>query len=419
MMSATPTAEIEAALDTPLAASAPAHWLTPQLVRVLAAASAWGFAFSTFYLLPKFLTETVAAGPAEIGLVVGTFGIATVLSTPLAGRCVDRFERRYAMVAGAILMAIAAAGFLLVRTIGPLVLVLRAMQGASWALLVTAIGTLVADLAPRERLGQALGLSGASMLVMNAIAPAIAEPLAALAGWQVVFALAAAAAVVSAALAAGVVEPPATVVPTRGGLLAVLRRPVAMHYALVIALAGMAFGAVFTFQQPFALALGRAQVGGFFIAYAGAAILVRVGFGHLPERVGLHRAALASLVLYALVVIAMAGLRPWMLEPLGALFGLAHGVFYPTMNAIALSAVDRDERGRIMAVFTGAFSLGMWAGATLLGLVAAHFGYPTVFVVAACGVTLAVAVLATSRALRGIEARPVDPTVEIADVEPL
>jgi len=36
----------------------------------------------------------------------------------------------------------------------------------------------------------------------------------------------------------------------------------------------------------------------------------------------------------------------------------------------ALSAVRREERGRIMAVFTGAFSLGTWAGATLLGLVA-------------------------------------------------
>jgi len=278
---------------------------------------------------------------------------------------------------------------------------------------------LVADLAPRERLGQALGLSGASMLVMNAIAPAIAEPLATIAGWPVVFALAATAAVVSAVLAATVAEPPAVAAPARGGLLAVLRRPFAMHYALVIALAGVAFGAVFTFQQPFALALGRSQVGGFFVAYASAAILVRVGFGHLPERVGPHRAALAALVLYALVVVAMAGLRPWMIEPLGALFGLAHGVFYPTMNAIAFSAVGRDERGRIMAVFTGAFSFGMWAGATLLGVVAARYGYPTVFVVAASGVTVAVAVLATSRELRRIDARPLDPSVEIADVEPL
>ena len=37
--------------------------LTPDLCRCLAAASAWGFAFSSFYLLPKFLTQELGAGP--------------------------------------------------------------------------------------------------------------------------------------------------------------------------------------------------------------------------------------------------------------------------------------------------------------------------------------------------------------------
>jgi len=416
-MSARPTAELDAELTTSLAVPAQASWVTPALVRVLVAASAWGFAFSTFYLLPKFLTQTFAAGPAEIGLVVGTFAIATVLFTPLAGRAVDGFPRARAMAIGALLMALAAVGFVIVGTVGPFMLALRAVQGASYALVVTAIGTLVAELAPRERLGQALGYSGASMLVMNAIAPAVAEPLAAAVGWKPTFALAAIVAVGSAALAFGVDEPPRRGhARGDGGLLVVLRQPLALHYGAVIALAGAAFGAVFTFQQPFALALGRAQVGGFFIAYACAAILVRVGFGRLPERVGLHRAATAALVLYAVVVLAMAELRPWAIEPLGAFFGLAHGVFYPTMNAIALSAVRDEERGRIMAVFTGAFSLGTWAGATLLGVVAAHAGYPAVFLVAAAGVTCAVAILVLSPELRGETARAAAAS-EVLDVE--
>jgi len=426
-MSVLPT-ELEAELDPALPAGAdpstsavlpPARWLTPELLRLLAAASAWGFAFSTFYLLPKFLAQTFGAGPTEIGLVVGTFGITTVLFTPLAGRCVDRLARRHMMAGGALLMAVAAAGFSLVGRIGPLMLALRAVQGASYAFVVTAIGTLVADFAPRERLGQALGLSGASMLIMNAIAPAVAEPLATLVGWRPVFALAAAAALVSAALAASVLEPPAHRVAGRGGLRELLRRRLAIHYAIVIALAGIAFGAVFTFQPPFALELGRAHVGGFFVAYACAAILVRVGFGRLPDRLGAHRAALGALVLYALVVLAMAGMRGWEVEPLGALFGLAHGVFYPTMNAIALSAVRREERGRIMAVFTGAFSLGMWAGATPLGPVAARAGYPAVFLLAAAGVAVAALILARSRELRGGTDATPDTAANLVEVEPL
>lgn len=379
------------------------RWLTPALVRLLGAAAAWGFALSSFYLLPKFLMQTLAAGPAEIGLVVGVFGIATVAFTPLAGSCVDRFPRRYAIVAGAALMGLSALGFLAVDAVGRTLLVLRVVQGASYALVVTAVGTLVADVAPHQHLGQALGLSGSSMLVMNALAPAIAEPLAAVAGWRAVFVLAAGAAVVAAVLAAGVDEAAASPRATggaRGGLLALLCRRLALHYAIVIALAGAAFGAVFTFHQPYALALGRTQVGGFFVAYAVAAIAVRVGFGHVPDRVGLYRVALGSLVVYAAVVLAMAGMRPWALEPLGALFGLAHGAFYPAVNAIAVTAVRPHERGRMMAIFTGSFSLGVWIGTTLLGVVAARAGYAAVFVVAALGTLGAIAVLASSRQLR-------------------
>jgi MFS family permease len=379
------------------------RWFTPDLRRCFAAASAWGFAFSTFYLLPKFLAQELAAGPAEIGLVVGIFAVATVVATPLAGRVVDHRPRRYAIMAGCGLMAASALGFMAVRSIGVALGMLRVVQGVSYALVVTAVGTLVADIVPRERLNQALGLSGASMLVMNALAPAVAEPLAIMAGWKAVFLLAAGAALLAAALAARVHEPIASLVDpaeTSGGLLALLGQPVARHYAVVVALAGATFGAVFTFEPPYALALGRTRVGGFFVAYAAAAILVRVAFGGLPARIGSYRVAIVSLVLYALVVLTMAAIGPELLDPLGALFGLAHGLFYPAVNAIAVTAVHRHERGRMMAIFTGAFSLGLSGGVMLLGLMAEAAGYPAVFAVAALGALIAVGVLVGSRALR-------------------
>ena len=353
--------------------------------------------------MPKFLTQELGAGPAEVGVVVGTFGLATVAATPLAGRMVDRLPRRYALAIGALLMAVSSAGFAVVRDIGIGLETLRVLQGVSYAFVLTAVGTLVAEIVPRTHLNQALGLSGASMLVMNALAPAVAEPLAVAAGWEAVFLLAAAAALSSAALAARVREPVASLVETDGSaasLWALLTQPVARDYAVVITLAGATFGAVFTFEPPYALALGRTRVGGFFVAYAVAAILVRVVFGSVPARLGSYRVARASLWLYALVVFAMALVGPALLEMLGALFGVAHGLFYPAVNAIAVTAVRRHERGRMMAIFTGAFSLGLFVGTTLLGPLAEVAGYPAVFVVAAGGTLAAVQVLNRSSALK-------------------
>lgn len=378
-----------------------AAWLSADLVRVLGAASVWGFAFSTFYLLPKFLAQELHAGPSEIGVTVGVFSIATVVATPFAGWVVDRFPRRYAMVAGAVLMAVAAAGFLGVHALGLLLDGLRVVQGLSYALVVTAVGTLVADVVPRAKLNQALGLSGSSMLVMNAVAPAVAEPLAAAAGWPVVFALAAFAAAAAAVLAAGVREPSAThAAVATGGMRALFAQRITRHYGIVIALSGAAFGAVFSFEPAVALALGRNRVGGFFVAYATAAIVVRVGFGGVPARLGSYRVARGALALYALVVLGLAFAGPYALEPLGALFGIAHGLFYPAINAIAVTAVRAHERGRMVAVFTGAFAAGLAAGSTLLGHLAAVGGYAWVFVVAAAGVVAALAILCASPPLR-------------------
>lgn len=395
------------AAATPLS---PERWLTADVAIVLAAASTWGFAFSTFYLLPSFLVQELAAGPAEIGFVVGILGVSTVLFTLATGGWIDRMPRGHALGIGALAMSIAALGFTEVRTLGWAIDALRVLQGASYALVVTAVGTAIAEHVPVERLSQALGLSGASMLVMNALAPAIAEPLAAAAGWRVVFLLAAGFALLSAALATRITEPPRVVLalPRRrsGGLLVLLRRPLGRQYAIILALSGAAFGAVFTFQQPYALALGRQRVGGFFVAYAAAAILVRVAFGHVPDRFGRHRVALIALLVYTADVLGMATMRPAMLEAFGAVFGLAHGVFYPAINALAVTASAPHERGRMMAIFTGSFSLGLWAGPTALGVVAARFGYPPVFVLASAGTLVAAVMLFRSEEMRTAGERP-------------
>ena len=376
-------------------------WWSADLARVLGAASVWGFAFSTFYLLPKYLAQELHAGPSEIGVAVGIFSGATVLATPFAGWVVDRFPRRYAMVTGAVLMAVAAAGFLGVRRLGLLLDALRVLQGLSYALVVTAVGTLVADVVPRARLNQALGLSGASMLVMNAVAPAVAEPLAAAAGWPAVFALAALAAGAAAVVAAGVREPTWTrAAVATGGMRALFARRLTRHYGLVVALGGAAFGAVFTFEPAQALALGRTRVGGFFVAYACAAIVVRVVFGELPARLGSYRVARGALALYALAVLGLVFAGPQALEPLGALFGIAHGLFFPAINAIAVTAARAHERGRMVAVFTGAFAAGLAAGSTLLGYLATWGGYSAVFVLAAGGVAVALAIVIASPDLR-------------------
>jgi MFS family permease len=369
---------------------------TRSFVALLAAQASFGFAFAAFYLLPKYMSVELAAGPAEIGRVSAVFYVAAVLLQPLMGSIVDRRGRRRFLTAGALLMAPASAGFVFVDGLGPLIYVLRAVQGVAFAMAFVAGSALAVDEAPPDRLALALGIFGLTMLSNNALAPVLVEEIAERRGWEPVFLLAAGAALLSALLSLRVrerLQPVCGVGETR--LQDVVLRPGNLRIGVVVALAGAVFGAMFTFSQPFALELGMEHVRSMFVAYTGAALGARLGLGPFADRWGRARVSLVALVLYAFAAALATALGEVGLAAVGAVFGLAHGLFYPTFNALAVQDMGGHERGKAMALFNAAFNVGLSTGVFGLGLLAERMGYPPVFAVASAIAAVAFAVLAT------------------------
>jgi MFS family permease len=378
--------------------------LNPGFSALLIANVCFGYAFSSFLLLPKFLDVALHAGPAQVGTLAAAHGAVIVLLLPLLGAGVDRRGRRGFLVAGALLMAAASAGYVAVTEVGPLLYGLRILQALAFAMVFAAGGALAVDLAPTERLGQAIGLYGLSFLSMNAVAPAVIERVAVQAGWPTAFGTAVLGALLCAALALRL--PAGAPAEGRNGagasLIEVALRRSQAPALLVIALVGCALGSVFSFYQLYALELGIERVSGFFVAYSAAAIVVRVGFGHLIDQWGHRRVSTGVLVLYAPVVFAISHLDFFGLPLLGACLGAAHGSFYPSFNAVVVAGVGPGERGKVMALFQASFQVGMAGGGLGFGLLADAAGYPIVFQIAAAGLVVALAVLlATGRSGRG------------------
>ena len=224
---------------------------------------------------------------------------------------------------------------------------------------------------------------------MNAIAPATSEEIALRAGWPATFVAAAVLALVSAGLSRRVQErrrPPTPADAGDTGLLAMLLRPRQLRVTAVISLVGVALGAMFTFHQPFALELGMTHVRSFFVAYAVAAVVLRVGFGR-------RRVVIVTLALYVVAVAGMSALQPGWLALFGAGLGIAHGLFYPAYNALALENMAEHERGKSMGLFQAGFNAGSSCGAFALGELAERAGYPAVFWVAAGCVALALVIV--------------------------
>ncbi|MFQ5415751.1 MAG: MFS transporter [Myxococcota bacterium] len=367
---------------------------------LLVAQASFGYAFSSFFMLPKFLVTELAAGPGDVGLVAAAYSTATIICIPAMGVLVDHFGRSRFMTAGALLMATLCLAFTRVADLGPLIFALRAGQGVAFAMVFVGGATIAVDEAPAERVGQAIALFGLAMLAMNGVAAAGVEAIASSAGWPWAFVAAAAASSVCAVLSLSLRDRAVDAAPAKPrSLWQVIQRPELVRLMVVIGMVGAAMSTVVTFHQPFAISLGIDTVSGFFVAYAAAAMIVRAGLGHYIDRAGRARVAIASLCLYAVDVAAMA----WMSGPaglvvLGVGLGAAHGFAYPSLNSLAIGGVRANERGKVMAVFQGAFHVGFAGAAMGFGVLAEHSGYVPVFYGGGICALVGVLVMVTARA---------------------
>jgi predicted MFS family arabinose efflux permease len=280
--------------------------------------------------------------------------------------------------------------------------VLRAAEGVTWTIMFSTAIALTAEISPPHRLAQAIGLAGGASLIMNAVAPAIGEPLSDRLGYRPVFLLASLAAAVAAFLARRlrVADAPpgghtgrsASVTATAGGT------PRWLPVYVVFALAGLAFSVVFTFLAPFALAQGVHAIRAFFISYTCAALAVRLLGGRMADRLGHGAVAARAVLLYGFVIASAGFVGPHHLVVLGIGFGMAHGAAFPALMALLVSGTPPARRPRVLGIANGAMSIGISA-VFPAGMLVKPLGYAAVFALAG-GLTAASAALIWGKAPR-------------------
>jgi MFS family permease len=361
----------------------PAERLATRPFIDLIVAQLWfGFGYATFVLLPKLLAADYHADARQVGFVMAAFGVLSLAASPAIGPIVGRLGNRRTMIAANLVLLVSALGFVFVGGANLFAALLRGVQGIAWALSFGAGMALCAEIAPPSRLGQALGIFGAATLAMNAIAPVIAEPVAARFGARSVFVLAMVAAAIGAHRSRRLREARAHAAndnarPRRrdGRWGAIWARMPAVLALGTISLAG---GAMFTFVAPFALGQGVADVHTFFVAYTVAALAARFGIARIMDRGGHGHAAATAGLIYGVAVAAMGGFGPAHLAAVAAVFGVAHGVVYPALMALLLADVQPTDRPRLLGWANGVMNLGVVALAPL-GAAIQWIGYPLTF----------------------------------------
>ena len=148
-------------------------------------------------VLPLYARGPLGVGDVGVGLAVGMSSPMALVAQPLAGRLGDRRGRRLLIVSGSLVMAIAIAGYTVAGTLATLI-ALRLVTGVGEALVFVGTGTIVADLAPVDRRGEALSIYTIGFWSGLALGPVIGEALLGSDRFDLVWLVAAGSAVIAA-----------------------------------------------------------------------------------------------------------------------------------------------------------------------------------------------------------------------------
>jgi MFS family permease len=371
---------------------------TRDFVRLLLTVTTFGLSWSSYLILPKFLVSELGAERAEIGWIVAIPGIAATVGAPFVGSVLDRYGRKPFMILGSAIVTATSVGFLAVDRVGPYLVLMQAVQGVGFLLAFNAASALASDLAPSARMAEAMGIFGAANLIMNAVAPSIAEELAAMFSWQVVFAFCAIVGLLATSMATRLpVGAGGDGSAARAPMRSVLSVPLTTAYFGTVSFA-FSFATLFNFHQPFALESGVEVVKPFFIGYTATAIFVRVVFGKFTDRLGPFRIAVVSMAGYAAVPAGLLYFGPSLLWVTGALLGVTHGMLYPAMAAVIVVRAPASVRATALTFLNGAFHLGMALAGLGSGAISQRYGFPPTFLFASLVTAFGLVVFVFGRA---------------------
>lgn len=347
---------------------------------------AQGIAFNLFLHFPGFLNE-IGASDVQIGFLFGLTGVTAILARPPIGRVMDLRGRVAVIHLGNGLNVLAVGLYLVVDSVGPLVYAVRITHGLAEAMLFTAFFTYAADCVPAARRTQGLALFGVSGMLPIALGGLLGDAILPRAGFDGLFLTSAALAVL-----AGLVSLPLRDLPRGGegadqqphGFRAALLQRDLLPLWWITMIFAIALASVFIFLKRYVDETGLGTVGSFFGAYSGAAIVLRVFFGWLPDRIGPKRVlypALASLAVAFTLLALAAGASEVVVA--GIFFGIGHGFTFPILFGMVVTRARDADRGSAMGIYTALFDLGVVIGGPLFGAVVTAAGFSVMFGTAA------------------------------------
>ena len=341
-------------------------------------------AFASFGMvvlaLPLYTKDELGRGSAGIGIAMGAASLTSIVFSTLSGRFADRRGRRPLLLAGGAVMVACYLALALTPELAG-VIGIRLIAGAAEATFVVGAYTVIADIAPESRRGEAMSLVTLASYLGLTIGPVLADLVLGDGRFTAVWLVTAGLVALSLAMLVTFRETKPQVdltaspgwLPPRGALVP----------GLLVLVGLLGFGGFVTFAALYARDLGIDRPGLVFALFGGVICLVRAFGRKLPDALGARRTLVLSFVTLAAGLAMIGGWQSTTGLLVGTVvFAAGQALTYPSAVLLAMEATSAAERSATVGTVGAFVDVAIGFGAFTLGGVAAVSGYGGAFLVA-------------------------------------
>ncbi|NER93317.1 MAG: MFS transporter [Symploca sp. SIO1B1] len=334
--------------------------------------------------------EDMGGTKQQVGLVISSFSIGIILFRTIIGRLADKHGRKLVLLIGVSIGAIAPLCYLLVDSIGMLMLI-RGFHGISLAAFTTGYLALVTDLSPVDKRGELLSYMNLATPIGLGVGPALGGFLQALVGYTALFVAISALSWLSWLFVSQVREQRMVqvVAPEAKKAAAIplwqlVSSPRMRIPALVLLLVGLSFGGLITFVPLFIRETGvNLNPGLYFTTAAIASFNLRLLTGPASDRYGRGIFITGSLISFGLAMLVLSQAQtPQVFLLAGVMQGIGTGTILSIMIALLSDRSWSTERGIVYSIGLSGFDLGGAISPPIFGLLADWLDYQGIFYLA-------------------------------------
>lgn len=330
------------------------------------------FSASFNMIIPELPDYLSSLGGAEYkGLIIALFTLTAGISRPFSGKWTDKLGRVPMMAVGSFVCVLCGFLYPILTSVSGF-LFLRLIHGFSTGFKPTATSAYIADIVPKHRWGEALGMHGLSFSIGMAIGPAIGSEISRWFSLDVLFYASSGFALLSILIIANLKETLPQKPKFSMELLKISRKDIfdwaVLPAAIVTLLYYFAYGVILTLVPDWTGHIGLANKGLFFTFYTVSSLLIRLVSGKLSDRKGRVVVMKYGLLLLMAAMLVLAyGDNPILFFTGASLYGFATGIVSPALSAWVIDLSVPEFRGRALATGFIALEAGIGLGALLSG----------------------------------------------------